>query len=181
MQDATGDAGSIPGSGRGPAGRHGNPLQYSSLENPMVLGAWWATVHRVAKRHNWSVWAHTHTHIHTHTHTHKARMNPGFPIPSLLIFPLQRMDFPASCSFFFFFLSLTPFEFCPNSWTPVYQNSASTPSLWGCLKLLPLLLLMWKPETLFHLRMEMSIHKEEISLALFQFIAQIQALAPWPM
>ena len=30
-------------------GGHGNPLQYSCLENPMDRGAWWATVHRVAK------------------------------------------------------------------------------------------------------------------------------------
>ena len=28
---------------------NGNPLQYSCLENPMNRGAWWATVHRVAK------------------------------------------------------------------------------------------------------------------------------------
>ena len=28
---------------------NGNPLQYSCLENPMGRGAWWATVHRVAK------------------------------------------------------------------------------------------------------------------------------------
>ena len=41
--------GSIPGSGRSPEG-HGNPLQYSCLEHPMDRGAWWATVHRVAKR-----------------------------------------------------------------------------------------------------------------------------------
>ena len=39
--------GSIPGSGRSPEGRNGNPLQYSSLENPR--GAWGATVHGVAK------------------------------------------------------------------------------------------------------------------------------------
>ena len=32
-----------------PGGGHGNPLQYSSLENPMDRGAWWATVHGVAK------------------------------------------------------------------------------------------------------------------------------------
>ena len=43
------DAGLIPGSGRSPGGGHGNPLQYSCLENPMDRGAWWATVHRVAK------------------------------------------------------------------------------------------------------------------------------------
>ena len=30
-------------------GGHGNPLQYSCLENPMDRGARWATVHRVAK------------------------------------------------------------------------------------------------------------------------------------
>ena len=44
-----GDAGSILGSGRSPGGGHGNPLQYSCLENPMDRGAWWATVHGVPK------------------------------------------------------------------------------------------------------------------------------------
>ena len=42
------DAGSIPGPGGSPGGGHGNPLQYSRLENPMDGGTWWATVHRVA-------------------------------------------------------------------------------------------------------------------------------------
>ena len=41
----TRDTGSIPGSGRSPGAGHGNPLQYSCLENPMDRGAWWATVH----------------------------------------------------------------------------------------------------------------------------------------
>jgi len=45
------DMGSIPGSGRSPGGGHGNPLQYSCLENPMDRGAWTATVHGVAKSH----------------------------------------------------------------------------------------------------------------------------------
>ena len=45
----TGDAGLIPGAGRSPGGGHGNPLQYSCLENPMDRVAWWATVHRIAK------------------------------------------------------------------------------------------------------------------------------------
>ena len=44
-----GDQGSIPGLGRSPGGGHGNPLQYSCLENPMDRGAWWATVHRVTR------------------------------------------------------------------------------------------------------------------------------------
>ena len=43
------DVGSIPGSGRSPAGGHGNPLQYSCLENPMDRGSWWVIVHRVLK------------------------------------------------------------------------------------------------------------------------------------
>ena len=52
-----------PGSGRSPQGGHGNPLQYSCLENPMERGSWQATLHRVAKswtRLNWlSMHAHT--------------------------------------------------------------------------------------------------------------------------
>ena len=85
---AAGDLGSIPGLGRSPAGGHGNPLQYSCLENPMDKGAWRATVHRVAKSGTWLKWLSTHgtcmyqnnnnqptentpaamrnTHIHTH-------------------------------------------------------------------------------------------------------------------
>ena len=38
------DTGSIPASGRSPGGGHGNPLQYSCLENSMFRGAWQATV-----------------------------------------------------------------------------------------------------------------------------------------
>jgi len=41
------DARSIPGSGRSPGVGHGNPLQYSCLENPTDRGACWATVHGV--------------------------------------------------------------------------------------------------------------------------------------
>ena len=43
------DADSIPGLGRTPGGGHGNPLQYSCLENPNDRRFWQATVHRVAK------------------------------------------------------------------------------------------------------------------------------------
>ena len=43
------DEGLNPGSGRSPGEGNGNPLQYSCLENPMDRGAWWATVHGVAK------------------------------------------------------------------------------------------------------------------------------------
>ena len=44
-----GDLGSVPGLGRSPGEGHGNPLQYSCLENPMDRGACRAAVHRVKK------------------------------------------------------------------------------------------------------------------------------------
>ena len=50
-------------SGRFPGGGHGNPLQYSCLENPMDRGAWWATVHRVTKSWTWLKLLSTHMHV----------------------------------------------------------------------------------------------------------------------
>ena len=55
-----GDAGSIPGSGRSPGGGHGNPLQYSCLENPKDTGAWWDTDNRVTKNRTWLKWPSRH-------------------------------------------------------------------------------------------------------------------------
>ena len=46
-----------------PRGRHGNPLQYSCLENTMDRGAWWATVHGVAKSWTWLKQLGMHAHI----------------------------------------------------------------------------------------------------------------------
>ena len=45
--------------GRAPGGGHGNPLQYSCLDNPMDSGAWWATVHRVAESRTQLKWLST--------------------------------------------------------------------------------------------------------------------------
>jgi len=45
----TGDMDLIPGWGRSPGERNGNPLQYSCLGNPMDRGDWWVTVNGVAK------------------------------------------------------------------------------------------------------------------------------------
>ena len=50
-----------PWSGRCPGERNGNPLQYSGLENPLGRGAWWATVHRVAKSWTRLKWLSTHS------------------------------------------------------------------------------------------------------------------------
>ena len=50
---SAGDPGSIPGWGRSPGERNGNPLRYSCLENSMGRGAWQATVYGVARvRHD---------------------------------------------------------------------------------------------------------------------------------
>ena len=56
------DADLIPGSGRSPGGGHGNPLQYSCLENPMDREAWWAVVHGVIKSRLWLKQISTHAH-----------------------------------------------------------------------------------------------------------------------
>ena len=45
----TGDVGLITGSGRSPGEEHGNPLQFSCLENPIDRGTWDATVYEVTK------------------------------------------------------------------------------------------------------------------------------------
>ena len=47
------DVGLIPRLGRSPGEGHGNPLQYSCLENPMDRGSWCATIHGVSKSQIW--------------------------------------------------------------------------------------------------------------------------------
>ena len=58
------DMGSISGSGRSPGGGHGNPLQYSCLENPTDREAWWATGHGVTKSPTCLKRLNTHTAYH---------------------------------------------------------------------------------------------------------------------
>ena len=55
------DLGSISGLGRSPGGGHGNPLQYSCLENPIDRGPWRAAVRGVAKSQTWLNWLNTHS------------------------------------------------------------------------------------------------------------------------
>ena len=50
---SAGDLGSIPGLGRSPGEGHGNPLQYSCLENSVDRGAWLVIVHEVVKSRTW--------------------------------------------------------------------------------------------------------------------------------
>ena len=58
------DTGSISRCGRSPGEGHGNPLQFSCLENPMDRGAWRATVHRVAESDTIEVIQHIYVYIH---------------------------------------------------------------------------------------------------------------------
>ena len=62
-----------PRLGRSPGEGHGNPLQYSCLENPMDRGAWRATVHRGHKESDT-----TEQLTQTHTHTHTSFINPAY-------------------------------------------------------------------------------------------------------
>ena len=57
------DVGSIPGLQRSPTGGHGNPLQFSCLENPMIR-AWRAIFHTVAKSQTWLKWPRRHAGIY---------------------------------------------------------------------------------------------------------------------
>ena len=57
------DMGWIPGLGRSPGGGHGNPLQYSCLENPKGSGAWQATVHGVEE--GWTLLKRLSMHTHS--------------------------------------------------------------------------------------------------------------------
>ena len=66
--------GSTPGSERSPGGGHGNPLQYSCLENPMDRGAWWATVRRVTKSQTWLKCLSTHAQAQVPSHLEFSRM-----------------------------------------------------------------------------------------------------------
>ena len=76
-----GGMGLIPRWERSLGGGHGNPLQYSCLENPLDVGAWWATVHRVAKSQAWLKWLSTqhrtymyigHMCVHQYTPQHRS-------------------------------------------------------------------------------------------------------------
>ena len=91
------DVDSIPGSGRSPGRGHSNALQYSCLENLMDRGAWWATVHRVAK---------SRTRLSMHAGTNAVISLSLFPAPSLFLSPSFTPSLLHSLSplFFSFFI-----------------------------------------------------------------------------
>ena len=74
----TGYLGSIPGSGRLPGEGNRYPFQNSCLENPMNRGAWWATVHRVAKKR---LSTHARRRPHTYLLIKSSSLKQGWPLP----------------------------------------------------------------------------------------------------
>ena len=120
------DLGLTPGSRRSPGGGHGNPVQYSCLENPMDRGAWKATIHSVAKSWTWlSEWAHMHASGVGVCRAPSAAEPQSVPCLRATPFPLCREDETVSQSFswwlllfmwtlmgcphlFFFFFGYTP-------------------------------------------------------------------------
>ena len=133
------DVGLIPGSGRSSGGRHGNPLQYSCLENP----------HGQRSLAGYNPWGPkdsdmTETIQHTHTHTHTqpyyipmvysiSRLPKwllhSFSVPKLSIIPLHWW----SCLWFIEKIKVTRIQFphssphlsCPNIWTCIFHRSKS--------------------------------------------------------
>ena len=83
----------IPGSGRSPGGGHGNPLQYSCLENPMDRGAWWAAVHGVTESE------HACTQDLTNRHSGWGTGSSSLPTPPLT--PPPRAAHSRGFSYFF--------------------------------------------------------------------------------
>ena len=91
-----GDVGLIPGLGRFAWRRNGNPLQYSCLGNCMERGAWWATVHGVAKQADMSQHLNNSYSIHTYAiqfvHFWFYLASYKFPIQYILLFfPFQQL------------------------------------------------------------------------------------------
>ena len=75
------DMGLIPGLGRSPGGRHGNPLQCSCQENSTDRGAWWAAVHRIAK--SWTqlkrLSMHARSHKYLYMNVHSSIIHSSYP------------------------------------------------------------------------------------------------------
>ena len=68
----------IPGLGRSPGGRYGNPLQYYCLENPMDRGVWLTTIHRVSKSRTQLKQLSMHTYIIDYIHRFSVHFNTEY-------------------------------------------------------------------------------------------------------
>ena len=78
-------------SSRSPGGGHGNPLQYSCLENPMDRGAWQAVVHRVAKSWTWLKQLNMHTSSYIDKYLSSNMISPNLDFLKILEFIFCRI------------------------------------------------------------------------------------------
>ena len=89
----TGDSGSIPGLGRSPGGKNGNPLQYSCLKNSMDRWAWQATVRRVTRSQTrlgmHAIYRHIQIQIHEYKNKDKDTHAYALPVISMLVSTIQ--------------------------------------------------------------------------------------------
>ena len=92
-----GDAGSIPGRGRSPGGRHGSPLQYYCLENLTDRRAWRTTVYRVAK--SWTRLKRFRTHTRTESKNIRLEVKSRSVMTLWHIFMKQRLRAETEMSF----------------------------------------------------------------------------------
>ena len=98
----TRDTGSVLGLGRSPEGGHGNPLQYSCLEDPMNRRAWQAIVHGVTKSWTWLKWLSRHAHTSEREVPFKRQgtyyLPRGLSVLSLWLLTMPLDIFPDCCS-----------------------------------------------------------------------------------
>ena len=78
---------------RSPGEEHGNPFQYSCLENPHGQRSLMAMVHGVAKSQTWLSDSHTHTHTHTHTHE-EIKFRDCFTISNITSDSTMKINIP---------------------------------------------------------------------------------------
>ena len=115
----------IPVSDRSPGVGHGNPLQYSCLENPTGQRSLRATVHRVVKSWTWlkRLSTCTHTHIHTHAHTHSKSHMATYTCQALYIHSVQFSSVVQSCTTLWSHGRQHTRPPCPSPTPRVYSNS----------------------------------------------------------
>ena len=121
--------GSIPGSGRSPAEGNGNPVQYSSLGNPMDRVAWRPTIHAVRVRHDWVT---EQACVHQcNIDCARCSQNPKAPrysvspsFPKILIFT----EVQTKCSMTLSYFNMIHFQM---KWR---RDISSTPSYWWVLR-----------------------------------------------
>ena len=110
------DAGLILGLGKSPGGGHGNPLQYSCLENPMDRGDWQAAVHRVTQSWAWL------KQLNTHALPLKVRTLRTWTlvyISCYMLLPVIYMYAAAAAA--------KSLQSCPTLWDPIDGSPPSSP------------------------------------------------------